>query len=205
MKECGTRSRESHFLLFPAHHLWYSLLRILSSLSSEISMTAFSYTHDFNTGSPSLRIEATHSMIHDSPSSTTNTIKRSPTFPTDVDVLLASDLVISISATKDRTNLTSSEVSKSAVAIHLKRYLETVCITAMLATLTTDRRSLNHQNIKLLGLNRVSTIYVDETADVTKRKLVCIAYMHLMNPKYTLHSSIERLATFIPESSTLSF
>lgn len=84
-------------------------------------MSAFSYAHGFNIGNPSLHFEANHSMIHHSPSTTTaQTVERSHVFPADVDVLLANELVISISAAKDRMKLSSLEVSKSASGIHLK-------------------------------------------------------------------------------------
>ncbi|KZP31428.1 hypothetical protein FIBSPDRAFT_925697 [Athelia psychrophila] len=109
-------------------------------------MPSFSYSAALRIDNPSLVIETTHFLVHDLPSETTHTVYGS--VPTDVDVLLASDLVITISGTLDRVRLSSMDISKSAVALHLKRYLET--------------------NSGLLGLNAVSNLYVDETDDVTK-------------------------------------
>lgn len=141
-------------------------------LPDSTKMPSFSYSATLRTENPSLVIEATHCLVHGLLSETTHTMLGS--VPTNVDVLLDSDLVITISGTLNRVRLSSLEMSKSAVALHLKRYLETVNVT-ILGRHPTDQRM---QNSGLLGLNTVSNLYIDENDDVTQCESMYTAFIH---------------------------
>lgn len=155
-----------------AHSSLASYTAPITYLPDSTKMPNFSYSAILRTENPSLVIEATHCLVHGLPSTTTHTMFGS--VPTNVDVLLDSDLVITISGTLNRVRLSSLEMSKSAVALHLKRYLETVNVT-ILGRRPTDQRM---QNSSLLGLNAVSSLYIDENDNVTQCESIYTAFIH---------------------------
>jgi len=96
----------------------------------------------------SLSIQARHCLLIGSPSHTYDISAR---FPGGIDVLLSSDLVLTLSGVVDRVKVSSKGILVSAVAGHLVRYLET--------------------NASQIGLSLVSDIYVDEDDGLPKLTL----------------------------------
>lgn len=136
LRRKGLRCAACGYIPLPLHTACWTLPPSVNSLRllRFYKMPSFSYSAALRIDNPSLVIETTHFLVHDLPSETTHMVYGS--VPTDVDVLLASDLVISISGTLDRVRLSSMDISKSAVALHLKRYLETVCFNVMCKRVT---------------------------------------------------------------------
>jgi hypothetical protein len=85
-------------------------------------MPSFSSSSVVRTSDPSLLLEATHFFVQNSPSETIHRVRGN--IPGDVDVHLATDLVITLSGTFDRVRISSMDLAKSAVALHLKNYLQ---------------------------------------------------------------------------------
>jgi hypothetical protein len=90
-------------------------------------MPSFSYSSVVRIAADtSLILELTHLLFHSTQSDTVHNIHG--TFPDNVDVLLASDLVLSISGSLDRVKVSSQDISKSAVVLHLQQYFQTARI-----------------------------------------------------------------------------
>lgn len=87
-------------------------------------MPSFSSSSIVRTADTSLLLDITHVLVQNSPSDIVHTVRGN--FPEDVDVLLTSDLVITLLGTLDRVKISSTDIEKSAVALHFKRYLQAV-------------------------------------------------------------------------------
>ncbi|KIM89006.1 hypothetical protein PILCRDRAFT_207924 [Piloderma croceum F 1598] len=121
-------------------------LRLSIQPPHAIQMPTFSSSSVVRTADPSLLLEVTHFLVQNSPSETAHVVRGN--IPENVNVILASDLVITLSGTLDRMKIRSIDIAISAVALHFKQYLET--------------------NAGQLGLNTISNIYIDETDGLPK-------------------------------------
>jgi hypothetical protein len=112
---------ETHCLIFPLSAI--SLCLRLSSFN-QVQMPSFSLSSIVRTADTSLLLDITHVLVQNSPSDIVHIVHGN--FPEDVDVLLASDLVITLLGTLDRVKISSTDIEKSAVVLHFKRYLQAV-------------------------------------------------------------------------------
>ncbi|OCH91878.1 hypothetical protein OBBRIDRAFT_494404 [Obba rivulosa] len=94
----------------------------------------------------SLVLNARHVLAAGEPSEQVTTVKGR--VPDNVDILLGSNLIFTLSGTLDRTGLTGFDMQQSAVAQHLLQYLKANSIE--------------------LGLESFSDIYVDEADGIAK-------------------------------------
>ncbi|KII86672.1 hypothetical protein PLICRDRAFT_264067, partial [Plicaturopsis crispa FD-325 SS-3] len=88
----------------------------------------------------SLLLAARHNLVSDSPSDTY--LRTKGRLPEGVDVLLCSNLVVSVSGFTDRAKVSSEDILKSGISANLLRYFRL--------------------NAKQLGVNAVSDMYIDE-------------------------------------------
>lgn len=87
-------------------------------------MPSFSYSSVVRIAADtSLMLQTTHRLFYNNQSDTVHNVRG--TLPDDIDVLLASDLVLSFSGSLDRVKLSSQDISTSAVVLHLRRYFQT--------------------------------------------------------------------------------
>ena len=86
-------------------------------------MPSFCFSAVVRTADPTLLLDITHFLVQNSPSETIHKVRGN--VPENVDVLLASDLVITLSGTLDHVKIPSADIAKSTVTLHFKRYLET--------------------------------------------------------------------------------
>lgn len=98
-------------------------LRLSIQPPHAIQMPSFSSSSVVRTADPSLLLEVTHFLVQNSPSETVHIVRGN--IPENVNVILASDLVITLSGTLDRMKIRSTDIAISAVALHFKQYLET--------------------------------------------------------------------------------
>jgi hypothetical protein len=80
-------------------------------------------------------------------------------FPDDVDVVLATNLILTLSGKMDNVKISSESIVESAIAHHLSAYLELVCL---LIAQTYIYALSSLQNASRLGLHTVSSAYVDD-------------------------------------------
>jgi hypothetical protein len=87
-------------------------------------MPSFSSSSIVRTADPSLLLHVTHFLVQNTSSDIVHIVRGN--MPQGVDVLLASDLVITLVGTFNHVKIPSTDIANSAVALHFKRYLETV-------------------------------------------------------------------------------
>jgi hypothetical protein len=86
-------------------------------------MPSFSSSAVVRTADQTLLLNVSHFLVQNSPSQTIHTVRGC--VPENVDVLLDSDLVITLSGTLNRVKVPCIDIAKSAVTLHFKSYLET--------------------------------------------------------------------------------
>ncbi|OSD07153.1 hypothetical protein PYCCODRAFT_1463456 [Trametes coccinea BRFM310] len=102
-----------------------------------------------NTNGVQLVLRARHLLVSGHPSHTVYTLKGR--LPDEVDVILESDLVVSLTGIVNRVKIDSRDIQRSAIAGHLLSYF--------------------HANSEQLGVRPASKIYVDESDGVAKLTL----------------------------------
>ncbi|KAI0766405.1 hypothetical protein BD413DRAFT_152961 [Trametes elegans] len=97
-------------------------------------MPSFATTTEVRDGTDDvlLSLRARHILVAGSPSANTHTVKGR--LPDDVDVVLESDLVLSLSGMHNRARIGSRDVQRSAIANHLLNYFHVILILTQLRT-----------------------------------------------------------------------
>ncbi|KAH7910854.1 hypothetical protein BJ138DRAFT_1152000 [Hygrophoropsis aurantiaca] len=100
-------------------------------------------------GNHALTLKIKHNYFYREQSQTITKIKGR--LPKDLDILLSSDLVLTLSGSLDGTDVANDVIVHSAISEHLRRCIRT--------------------NIKELGVNNISDLFIDEADGVTKMTL----------------------------------
>ncbi|KAJ7288490.1 hypothetical protein C8J57DRAFT_1280428 [Mycena rebaudengoi] len=125
------------------------------------------------TASTTIRTASSHcrlslNAVHHLEADSKHTLPVKTRFPDDVDVVVASDLVLSLSGVVDRVKVSSGDILKSELAQHLADYFQAVKIH----TTSVSPRNNIHQNAAELGIAPVSSMYIDSEDGLPKLKLV---------------------------------
>ncbi|KAG2145862.1 hypothetical protein DEU56DRAFT_910145 [Suillus clintonianus] len=109
-----------------------------------------------------LNIKIVHKLYHGSPSNVVHKVKGR--LPKELDVLLLSDLIVSISGSLDGQTVPADSIAHSALVRHLRSDLNEARIKATFLLFF----AYVFQNAPQLGLNNVSDAYIDDDDGHTK-------------------------------------
>lgn len=131
-----------------------------------------------------MNLKFNHRLYHNSHSVVVHKIKGR--LPKQLDVLLLSDLIFTISGSLDGQIVPSDQILRSALVNQLRNDLRAACISRHLLSIVLILK----QNALELGINNISDPYIDEDDHLVKSKLTHSTFFpHVRSPAVTLTPS----------------